>query len=439
MLERERGRQAQLPKRYEIQKNIPRRTSSSTWINKLNNFNEDVNLNNRLISGYNGSPLLRHDSQGRLKNLPITAPLNLAQFKRHSIANISSSNHKSQNSSVVNAYNDSNVFETTVPGRRNYVFEQFHQQQIQQKNTVLNRNRFTSVDTTNIRSKSTDYSDTPSQSQNQKLFESSYFQDSRAINNSQSGSVFSKAINKIPNPNDSRLSSTISVSSQGDATVSQCQSIEASDEDSDEDNSLDETATSITDDNIIAVSLELNESTDKSPSTKSDNNESTYEYENLSNMMRTQWKQLMIKNEIDGDLNNSESENESVGSAWLNQDNYTSTLNSKFNQSLRNHDGNHRRTDDSGKTNQTKPLHRQPGVWTQNSLYRRNMHENVACNLRNLVLFSRNPVVSSLKRTVHVHPSIDIHEPTRPHIAGSNAAGARVKRLWDDACAEFYL
>lgn len=466
MFERERRRQVQLTRRYEIQKNIPRQTSSSqggTLVNRMKILNEDVNLNSRLINGYNGSPLRRHDSQGRLKNLPITAPLNPAQSKRHSIANIhasSTSNHSSPSSSVVNTYNDSTVFETTVPGRRNYVFEQIQHQQIQQKNTTLQKNRFRSYDNINSRSKSSgnitnntsdntlDYSSSlnrfynksQNQAQNdsqiQRLFKNSYLQDPRTSYNLQRDSVFSKHTNKTSNPSASRLSYMVNDSFQDGTSVSQNQSTENSDDTDGSDNSSDETQPSITDNSVIVNPLGLIDGISAEVSVDDNNDGSLGDYETLSSTTRTQWKQLLMRNEIDSDLYHTETENKAVGGAWLNQDNYNADLNASHSygnepvQSSKSEQYQQR---------QPKPTCRKPGMWTQSSLEHRNMYERVTNDLRNMVLFSHNPLVSSLKRTRNTETPNAIHAASQPHITLPVAVGARVELLWEKACAEFCL
>ncbi|KAH3663587.1 hypothetical protein OGAPHI_004988 [Ogataea philodendri] len=116
-----RGRQYQVPKRYEFQKNIPhsRDSSAQTSVFKpnftVNKLRRDESTNSfSLQAKRTHSPHL----------LPKTDPL--TEYKRHSLS-LASGGGSGTKSHILNAYNDTKVFETVAPMRSsssNYVFDQ---------------------------------------------------------------------------------------------------------------------------------------------------------------------------------------------------------------------------------------------------------------------------------------------------------------------------
>jgi hypothetical protein len=467
--ERGRGRQAQIPKRYEFQKNIPRQTSSqhqNVFMNRINSEdNNKISFNGSIagMDGYNGSPpLMRNNFQERSKNVHMISMTNLAQFKRHSIASLSSYKRVNSSNHIINAYNDTTVFETTAPGTKNYAFEQFQKQQKQEiiqhhqyqrhqsVNGYLNKRRDETFDkevfhTENKINQDYIYNSNEPDSAI-KLFKPVYFQD-ETNNNEVRESLFSRVSNK--NENSEKLGNLkigymVNTYSDDDETVKMNYS--SSDSDNDDENNYDDNYENSPYFNPIEDNINK-----KIDHASNEINDYSFEEESSEQMMRIQWKKIIMKNEIyNNNFNIQDSirngnNDEIIGSAWLNQLNYTNDY--KVEPSA---DGNNRIKNQNLNLNLNLNLnqkeHSKPGVWTQISLEHRNMHEKMTNNLRNLALFSHNPMASSFERTKTRKHKINqqpkqkqdhYHASLQPQY--SSAVGARVNNLWKSACMEHSL
>lgn len=376
-----RGRHNQIPKRYEFnevnefqKQNIPRRVSSITTkqiFDRLNTNTTTTNNNNNLLNDNNDSSLKRKNELCRVRSsnsdFRINSNPNLAQLKRHSIANIHN----------INMYDDNIVFETTISGRRHYGFE--HQNQLTNQN--------------HCRIKSKEFNISQQQILNNIDNNGSYVNTPRSYKNNflEGNDRYKININNKSNEynkedEDSNSDESIESIEDGEDTNHTNNDIDHSE---DNDNLKEFYGPEFENDSEFGFLNETHYSNNNSKI------EDTTGIEFTS--MRTQQRRLVIKEGIYGNVDDQDS---NVASEWLNLCNYESqniqTMKNtkkedKFEDKFEDKLGNRLiYYDNIANKNSTA---------TQPTIQGRNQAAHVTSELRKLALYGNKPLINSVERT----------------------------------------
>lgn len=403
-----RGRQNQILKRYEFQKNISQRTPSQQ--------NQQLLLNRLGVeeARFPRSPLLpsargrdnsieshvSQESRGSQWSNPGLHKVrssgsgaggkyhtqNLAQLKRHSIADLGNFSLSPSINAIngkhgLNMYNDSTVFETTAVGPRNYAFEQQQHQIYDYIDGVRQRKRISSYEIGHgeklgtAAHKMEEQADSPMP----RFFRSPKF-DGRTTNTLDSTSALQyQRSDAVAKKDDEATFAGAKVDNYVD---------------SDDDVSL------VDMDGIVQPD-EQNIDNEDGESDVTLNSESLFNHiydDSVYTPTRTQQRKLAIKEELDGTAD--PNENLPVGMGWMDPANYNG---------IGSNDSNS--TSMSSVTASAVPSIKSKNkkdsntIWMNSSLKQRNMYEHVTSELRKMVLFSEKPVLNSVTRNRNVQAS----------------------------------
>ncbi|KAG0683669.1 hypothetical protein C6P42_000446 [Pichia californica] len=348
-------------------------TTNST----INNNNNNNNYNNSNFDNINNSysernGLLRINSSNSNKN----RSQNLAQFKRHSIADISN----------INMYNENAVFETHINGRRNYLFEQ------QKQNRALNNNN------------------------NNNINNGSDYKYAQVMNNiDKNGSYVNTPRIYIPgiavvadrkkdhvNEHQSKYLNNDDISSESEE--------KEDDDDNVDDNVDDNDSINLYEDDIDENNINYNGTTDE-PALKEKSGFAP---------MRTQQRRLMIKEGMEGfDASNTNT----VGASWLH-------VLDKENELFEGNESN---------VSNSIPEHLQRSLLnTATSVKERNQAAHVTSQLRSLALHGQRPFVAGVERVTNFrssHVKGSSHVPKKI-VLDTTTTTNTLWQMWDNARRE---
>ena len=427
-----RGRQNQIPKRYEFQKNIPRRTSSQhnqqLLLSRIG-VEEAKSPRSALFPGATAreNSIGSKGSQGShlsfstLARVKSTGPAaggiaptqNLAHFKRHSIADVgnlarSSSANVVNGKHGLNIYNDSTVFETTVAGCRNYAFEQ---QMLQQRRyeyvdeAMQQRRRIASVEI----SGGERYNRQAAQAAHNP-HEFASHQTPRFLR--------SPRFNSRSTDNVDNTSSVQGWEDAGGARGSRNSIFE--------DPKMDNTIGS--DDDVSVVDMDgLDEpfaDDGKSDVTLNSGTLHAGPYDDSEAFLptRTQQRKLAIKHELDGAT---DADNLPIGQEWLDPANYSGTVHTHFSSAS---SASTTAPSSGSRSKRDTTTH-----WMNNSLKQRNMYEHVTSELRKMVLFNEKPLLESVTRNRKVQARWVAGHGGAAEAASPKNVGALVEGMWQEA------
>lgn len=429
-----RGRQNQIPKRYEFQKNIPQRTSSQhnqqLLLSRIR-VEEAKSPRSPLFPG----PTAREGSIGSqgsqgsrlgfstLQRVKSTGPgasglaptANLAQFKRHSIADVgnlarSSSANVVSGKHGLNVYNDSTVFETTVAGCRNYAFERQMLQQRQYEyvdEAMQQRRRIASVDISN----GGRYNRQPAQAafvpHDPAGHHTPHFFRSPRFNGRSTDNVANPAgVQGWENGEDPHSGrNSIFEDPKVDNTVASDDDVSTVDMDGLDEPFADDGKSDVT---LHSATL----------------HEVPYDADEPFLPTRTQQRKLAIKHELDGAA---DTDNLPIGQEWMDPANYTGKVHSHLSSAS---SASTAAPSSASRGNRYAPAH-----WMNSSLKQRNMYEHVTSELRKMVLFNEKPLLESVARNRKVQASRGGAIPS----GGATGApsredvGALVAGMWQEA------
>lgn len=434
-----RGRQNQIPKRYEFQKNIPRRTSSQhnqqLLLSRIG-VEEAKSPRSPLFPG----PTSRENSVGSkgsqgsnlsfstLARVKSTGPAaggiaptqNLAHFKRHSIADVgnlarSSSANVVNGKHGLNIYNDSTVFETTVAGFRNYAFEQQMLQQSQHEyvdEAMQQRKRIASVEISdggryNRQAAQAAHNPREFASHHTPRFLCSPRFNSRSTDNVDNTSSVHDW-EDAAGPRGSRNS--IFEDAKVENTIGSDDDVSVVDMDGLDEPFADDKKSNVT----------LNSGTLQ---------DGPYDDSEAFLPTRTQQRKLAIKHELDGAA---DADNLPIGQEWLDPANYSGTVHTHFSSA-----SSASTTSTTGPSSGSKSKRDTTAHWMNNSLKQRNMYEHVTSELRKMVLFNEKPLLESVTRNRKVQASwVAGPGDGRGGAAGAprpKSVGALVEGMWQEA------
>lgn len=500
-----RGRQHQIPKRYEFQKNISRRTSSASSLstqkqqsqsqlqhpqqqqpsilgNRIELNNERLDPKSPRVLTFRGESDLLVNRGGRIKRVEsngmlglqrvkstgshndntkakvgVVAP-SLAQFKRH-IADIH--NNSTSNNNNINMYNENTVFETSIPGRRNYAFEQQILQQQQHNYRIGNiRQRTISYDSNNsnggngnlsqfghVTNHLNNFDSNGSNVNTPRTFKSPFLYGYRKNDNIRQSTNSNRSIKSFKSTSTKKSTGSEKLkhddypdtdnrydSSNSDYT-SEMEDEEEGEEDDDYDDDM----------NVVNMDGDTTTSNKSGATNETDHDDDCDDDNEFYNgkfaTTRTQRKQYIIKEGLEDGYNynshekhgGNDADNEPIGEAWMDLSNYENTA-----KIVSNKNGNNQRTiyiHRERADNNNNTLGSGAGrIWMNSSLKQRNMYEHVTNELRKMVFFSERPLLESVARKRDVRGAGVAVQDGEGDVGGVAVA---VAQLWREACREF--
>lgn len=351
-----RGRQYQIPKRYDNKPVLKKRNSSAhSLLNQLRaTRSSTTSIESLTETKRDASNSSNKKSAERKRNSSITSIGTGNCSKYH----------------ILNTYNDSKVLETKAPGKKVYTTESAYNSPLGRRSTLPNLTD-TLTPSSEIRNKQKtsaigiDHENT--------LFKSLYLQEEKSERNIHGPFGRSKSFDVLNLPTLAPQTQVASHTQIGQGQPKRFTELNISSD-----------SESIDSDNF-SEEAELEENVITTVDEFSKNQITDQMFENSGQKMRTQLQKILIKEELEGDQKND------TGNAWLdyiqNSDNeitepvIENSLSSLINESVTEGDSNNKRN-----------------IWIDVSLERRITYEKMFNDFRNVVFFNRNPMMKSIKR-----------------------------------------
>lgn len=413
-----RGREYQIPRRYELQRNISRAPS----------------MGKRRSIPVHGTGNGDFDSLVH-ENFPEDLK-NTVALKRHSIGSIGGNGSYQQ---ALDTYDEHLVFKTTVPGSRNFSFEQNSQNAI---NDYLSRQRMRSVDLTNNSNNSRDarinsrfYGHNYMQQRKDTVGTQTSFKNGYLSKDSMPENLFGRCVSSR---------SGLSNSGSEHSDIPNCAVSNRSDE-------FDASVNSTDNEEVYMMQTESDrDEQDENENTETENLEDQNrgnademssssmwsDLENKSTVTRTQLRKLALKQGFEnlsmacGEVYEENGEDpHRPGRAWLDPASYQKEM---INISTSSSSSVAPAAKDG------KQARKFQKVWTHSTLAQRNRHESTTNTLRGLVRFGLHPMLESLERMSPVHPtSISTTNFTPSKIQSQYRM--ELHDMWGKACREHEL